>query len=496
MSSYLAFDLGAESGRAVIGHLEGGRLRLEEVHRFANGPVRVGDRLHWDVLRLWSEIKGGLELAAHACGPRLAGLGVDTWGVDFGLLAADDTLLGNPTHYRDRGTEGMMEAAFEIVPRAEIYERTGIQLMQINSLYQLLAMQRRGSPLLEVARTFLNMPDLLNFWLSGQKASEFTIATTTQCYDPRAGDWSRDLLQKLGIPTHLFGPIVRPGVVLDTLRPAVVEETGCPKIPVIASAGHDTACAVAAVPAAGRDHIYLSSGTWSLMGVESPVPIISAQSLAYNLTNEGTADGTFRFLKNIMGLWLVQECRRAWAREGDPLSYDDMMQMAAQAPAFGPLVALDGSRFLPPGDMPGRVVAYWSETGQALPGKAVTPGEVKGAIVRCVLESLVLEYRRMAERLDELMGHRLPVIHIIGGGSRNRLLNQLAADATGRAVVAGPVEATSLGNILVQALALGHISSLAEGRALVRESFEVTAFEPRGTGAWDEVYARYLGLKG
>jgi rhamnulokinase len=497
MSCFLAFDLGAESGRAVLGHLEDGRLRLEEVHRFPNGPVQVLDRLHWDVLRLWSEIKHGLELAAHACGPRLAGLGVDTWGVDFGLLAADDTLLGNPYHYRDRATDGMLEAAFEVVPRAEIYERTGLQFMQLNSLYQLLAMARAGSPLLAGARTFLNMPDLLNVWLSGRKASEFTIASTSQCYDPRAGDWARDLLQRLDIPTHLFGPIVPPGTILDTLRPSVSEETGCPAIPVVASAGHDTACAVAAVPATGGDYIYLSSGTWSLMGIESPAPIINARSLAYNLTNEGGVGRTFRFLKNIMGLWLVQECRREWKRQGESLSYDDVAHMAAQAPAFGPLVALDGSRFLAPGDMPRRIVAYWRETGQVLPGaEELAQGEVRGAIVRCVLESLALEYRRVAEQLDELVGRRLPTIHIIGGGSQNRLLNQLTADATGRTVVAGPVEATSLGNILVQALALGHITSLSEGRSLIRRSCDVTTFEPRAADGWDEAYTRYLKLKG
>jgi len=361
----------------------------------------------------------------------------------------------------------------------------------------LLAMARAGSPLLAGARTFLNMPDLLNFWLSGRKASEFTIASTSQCYDPRAGDWARDLLLRLGIPTHLFGPIVPPGTILETLRPPVSEETGCPEIPVIAAAGHDTACAVAAVPATGGDYIYLSSGTWSLMGVESPTPIINARSLAYDLTNEGGVGPTFRFLKNIMGLWLVQECRREWVRQGEPLSYDDLAQMAAQAPAFGPLVALDGSRFLPPGDMPGRIMAYWRQTGQALPGaERLAQGGVRGAIVRSVLESLALEYRRVSEQLDELVGRRLPTIHIIGGGSRNRFLNQLTADATGRTVVAGPVEATSLGNILVQALALGHISSLSEGRSLIRQSCDVTTFEPRGAGAWDEAYARYLRLKG
>jgi rhamnulokinase len=490
MSKFLAFDLGAESGRAVIGHLDGDRLHLEEIDRFPNCPVCVLDSLYWDVLRLWSEIEHGLGLAAKAYGDDIVSAGVDTWGVDFGLLDADDTLLGNPYHYRDRRTDGMMETAFQIVPRAEIYERTGIQFMQLNSLYQLLAMARTGSPALTAARTFLNMPDLLNFWLSGRKASEFTIATTSQCYDPGAGDWARELLETLGIPSSMFGEVVPPGTALGRLRNSVCEETGTPAILVVASAGHDTASAVAAVPATSQDYIYLSSGTWSLMGVESDKPIITDKSLAYDFTNEGGINGTFRFLKNIMGLWLVQECRRDWARTGEPFSYDNLTGMAGAAPAFGPLIALSDSRFLPPGDMPTRIQAFCRETGQVVP-------QTRGEIVRCVLESLALEYRRVAERLDEMVGHRLPTVHIFGGGSRNRLLNQSAADATGRTVVAGPVEATAIGNVLVQAIALGQIAGLAEARALVRRSFEVETYEPcHHTGAWDEAYVRYLRLEG
>ena len=487
MSKFLAFDLGAESGRAVMGHLDGDRLRLEEVHRFPNGPVRVLDSLHWDVLRLWSEIKHGLALAAQAYGTSLASVGLDTWGVDFGLLAADDILLGNPYHYRDSRTDGMMDEAFKIVPRAEIYERTGIQFMQLNSLYQLLAMARADSPALAAAETLLTMPDLFNFWLSGRKANEFTIATTSQCYDPRAGDWAREMLERLGIPARILGQIVPPGTVLGTLLPSVAEETGCGPIPVVASACHDTASAVAAVPTVSRDYIYLSSGTWSLMGVEVTEPVITGQSLTHNFTNEGGVGDTFRLLKNITGLWLVQECRREWSRAGESYSYDDLTRMAAEAPAFGPLVVPGDARFLPPGDMPGRIRAFCRDTGQAVP-------ETKGSIVRCALESLALEYRRVAERLSELVGRRFPTVHVIGGGSQNRLLNQFTADATGRTVVAGPVEATAIGNVLVQALALGHIASLAEGRELVRHSFEVETFEPGDTSAWDGAYERYLEM--
>jgi rhamnulokinase len=484
---FLAVDLGAESGRVVVGHLDGEQLALEELYRFPNGPVQVLDRLHWDVLRLWSEIKHGLGLAAQNYGNSLVSVGLDTWGVDFGLLASDDTLLGNPYHYRDGRTDGMLEAAFRRVPREEIFERTGIQFIQLNSLYQLLAMAQAQSPALDAARTFLTMPDLFNFWLSGRKVNEFTNATTTQCYDPRAGDWAYDVLERLGLPTRIFGEIVPPGTMLGALRPSVIQETGCGQIPVIAPATHDTGSAVAAAPLSAPDAIYLSSGTWSLMGVEVEQPVISAQSLAYNFTNEGGAESTFRLLKNIMGLWLVQESRRQWARAGESFSYAELTDMAAQAPAFGPLVAPGDVRFLKPGDIPGRIQAFCRETGQVAT-------ESKGAIVRCALESLALAYRRTAERLDALLGRRLPAIHVIGGGSQNRLLNQFTANATGRPVIAGPVEATAIGNILVQALALGHVSSLAQGRELVRRSFPLVTFEPQHTAAWDAAYKRYEKL--
>jgi rhamnulokinase len=383
----------------------------------------------------------------------------------------------------------MLEAAFQKVQRSEIYERTGTQFMQINSLYQLLSMVTAGSPALAAADLFLNMPDLFNSWLSGRKASEFSIISTSQCYDPRAGDWAWGVLERLGIPSRIFGEILPPGTVLGDLQASVARETGCPSIPVIASAGHDTASAVAAVPATDADYIYLSSGTWSLMGVESDVPIINEQSLLYDFTNEGGVNGTYRFLKNIMGLWLVQECRREWANAGEEHDYAGLTRMAETAPAFVSLIPLSDSRWLPPGGMPCRIQECCRETGQAVP-------QTKGAIVRCALESLALEYRWVAERLDEIVGRRLPTLHVFGGGSRNRLLNQLAADATGRMVVAGPVEATAIGNLLVQAVALGHLSDLAAARALVRSSFELDIYEPRDVAQWDEAYGVYLGLSG
>ena len=493
-AKFLACDLGAESGRAVVGHFDGDRLQLEELHRFPNGPVQVLNSLHWDVLRLWSEIKHGLGLAARAYGDQLASIGLDAWGVDFCLLAADDSLLGNPFHYRDSRTDGIMEEAFEILPRADIYEATGIQFMQINSLYQLLSMVKTGSPALDAAQTFLTMPDLFSFWLSGVKANEFTITTTTQCYDPRARDWAWSMLDKLGVPGHVFGEIVPPGTVLGPLCSSVATAAGSMEIPVVASAAHDTASAVAAVPSSGDDFIYLSSGTWSLMGVQVSHPIITGKSLTYDFTNEGGINDTFRFLKNIMGLWLVQECRREWSRTGDTLSYDELTRMAAAVstsatlkPGSCGLVPLSGSRFLAPGNMVSRIQSFCHESQQAVP-------ETKGEVMRCVLESLALEYRQVAEKLDDMVGRHLPVIHIVGGGSQNKLLNQFAAHATGRTVIAGPVEATAIGNILVQGLALGHVATVSEARALVRRSFAVETFEPENIAGWDEAYQRYLAL--
>ncbi|MFC2029657.1 rhamnulokinase family protein [Chloroflexota bacterium] len=487
MSKYLAFDLGAESGRAVVGRLDGSRLHLEVVHRFPNGAVPVLNSLYWDVLHLWTEMQQGLRQAVAGHGDGLTGIGVDTWGVDFCLLAADGSLLGNPYHYRDGRTDGIMQQAFQIVPQGEIYALTGVQFMQLNSLYQLLAMVQADSPALQVAVTFLHMPDLFNFWLCGERACEFTTATTSQCYDPRRRMWASDMLDRMGIPTRIFGEIVPPGTVLARLRPALAAEMGSHAIPIVATAGHDTASAVAAVPATGDNYLYISSGTWSLMGVEIREPIINEQSLAYNITNEGGVDGTFRFLRNIMGLWLVQECRREWATEGQSLSYGELTELATGAPALKSLVPLEGSRFLPPGDMPTRIQAFCRESGQPVP-------ETKGQIVRCALESLALEYRWVAERLEEMVGCHLPTIHIVGGGSQNRLLNQFTADAASRQVVAGPVEATAAGNILVQAIALGDLSGLSEGRELIRRSFPLTTFEPSRNPAWDEAYDRYFRL--
>jgi rhamnulokinase len=483
-----AVDLGAESGRVMLGRFDGSTLALEEAHRFANIPVQVAGTLHWDILRLWSEIKHGLAVCGQQAGGPLASIGVATWAVDFGLLGRDGALLGNPVHYRDARTQGMIEAASARVPRAEIFAQTGIQFLAINTLYQLLALTAVDSLALESATTLLTIPDLLNYWLAGIAVNEFTNATTTQCYNPNTGQWAWDLLNRLGLPRRIFGPIVQPGTHLGPLRPALAAELGLPAVPVIAPATHDTGSAVAAAPLSNGGSIYLSSGTWSLMGVELPRPVITERSLAYNFTNEGGVNGTFRLLKNIMGLWLVQECRRTWANQGEDYGYAQLTTLAEQAAPLVSLVDVADERFFAPGDMPARIQAACRDSGQPVP---VSIGE----IVRCALESLAFEYRLVAERLDELTGRYLPVIHIIGGGAQNTLLNAFTANATGRRVVAGPVEATALGNVLVQAVAGGHLASIAEGRELVRRSFPLTSFEPESSPVWDAAYQRYLQLK-
>ncbi len=486
-SAFLAIDLGAESGRAMLGRIDK-HLTLDEIHRFPNGPVRVIDHIHWDVLRLWAEIQNSLHIAAGSTGGALAGIGLDTWGVDFGLLDSADRLIGNPYHYRDARTNGMVEAVCQIVPRAKIYNQTGVQFMQLNTLFQLFAMRQGNDPALQSARSFLTIPDLFNFWLTGSKANEYTISTTTQCYNPREKRWASELLAALDIPRPIFQPIIQPGTVLDYIRASVVEETSCERILVIAVGCHDTASAVAAVPAEETDFIYISSGTWSLMGIESGQPIINANSLHYDLTNEGGVCDATLLLKNIMGMWLLQECRRQWANAGKNYSYDDLTNLAVDASALKSLIYIGDSRFLAPGNMVGRIQEFCNETNQSVP-------QTDAEIVRCILESLALEYRWGAEKLHELSGRALPVIHIIGGGSRNQLLNQFTADVTGCEVIAGPVEATAIGNILIQAVALGQLSSLTEGRTLVRRSFDVTTYQPGNRSPWDEAYNRYLALR-
>ena len=485
--NYVALDLGAESGRAILGRLSDDRLTLEDVHRFPNGPVRVQDSLHWDVLRLWSEMRQGLAACAERADRDIAGIGVDTWGVDFGLVGRGDVLLGNPYHYRDSRTDGMLEEAFKRVPREEIFRQTGIQFMQINTLFQLVSMVANGSPLLDAAQTLLMMPDLFNFLLTGRKVSEFSIATTSQAYDPRKGEWAKPLFEKLGIPLVIMPEIIQPGTQVGPLLGWIAEETGLGAVPVIAPPCHDTGSAVAAVPAEGTDWAYISSGTWSLMGAELTEPIINDKSLEANFTNEGGFAGTFRFLKNIMGLWLVQESRRTWQRAGQDYSYDQLTQMARDAEPFVSIVDPDDPSFLSPGDMPANIRAYCERTGQPEPAGV-------GEVVRCALESLALKYRYTLANLEDILGRTIRVIHIVGGGTQNTLLNQFAADATGRQVVTGPVEATAIGNVLVQAIARAQVADITEARQIIRRSFDVNTYDPRDTSGWDDAYGRFVEL--
>jgi rhamnulokinase len=482
---FLAFDLGAESGRGVLGLFDGQRLRLDVIHRFANGPVRTLDTLHWDVLHLYNEMVAGLRKCAEQGG--VDSLGVDTWGVDFALLGRGNTLLGNPRHYRDPHTEGVMEAAFDRVPRAEVFRQTGIQFMRFNSLFQLLALRRDRSPLLDVAETLLFMPDLFHFLFTGMKVNELTNASTSQMYDPTNRGWASGLLQAFGLPTGILGTLVPPGRVLGSLRTTLATETGLAPVPVVAPATHDTAAAVAGVPAEGSSWAYISSGTWSLMGVELPAPLINDKALEYNFTNEGGVDGTTRFLKNIMGLWLVQECRRAWERAGKAFSYDELARLAEAAPPFASLVNPDDPGFVLPLNMPTALADFCRKTGQPAPTEP-------GAVVRCALESLALRYRWVLECLEELTSKRIDAIHVVGGGSQNTLLCQLTADACNRPVLAGPVEATAIGNVLVQAVGLGVLGNLAEAREVVRRSFEVKRYTPRAAEKWQGAYERFLTL--
>lgn len=487
---YLAVDLGAESGRAMACLFDGQRIELQEIHRFLNVPVRAGEHLYWDVLRLWHEIKTGLAKAYHTYGESLKSVGVDTWGVDYGLLDERRDLIGNPYHYRDHRTEGMMDAVFEIVPREQVFHRTGIQFMRLNSLFQIYSMVRSRHPQLQIAKQLLFMPDIFHYWLSGVRANEFTIATTSQCFDPRAGDWAVDMLQVLGIDPQWFSPVRMPATRLGDLASLVVSELGigASQVQIVLPASHDTGSAVAAAPLSGANAAYLSSGTWSLLGIEVPQPVINGTSLQYNFTNEGGAFGTYRLLKNVMGLWLVQECRRAFARSSTDYSYEQLTELAEQSEPLRSFVDPDDPLFLAPESMPDAIRAYCLRTGQPAP-------QTEGEFVRCALESLALKYRWVLECLEALLGG-IPIrtLHIVGGGSQNRLLNQWTADATGREVVAGPVEATAAGNALLQAAGLGRVTDAEELRQIVRQSFTLEHYEPQNQERWDEAYQRFASL--
>ncbi len=490
MRVYLAIDLGAESGRIMAGLWNGKHLRLEEVHRFANGPVQLAESLRWDVLRLWGEIQHGLSLAAAKYKQSIVSVGADTWGVDFVLLSRHDEILGQPYHYRDSRTNGVMNKAFRKVSRSKIFAQTGLQFLQFNTLFQLLAVKQKAPELLGAADRLLFMPDFIHWALCGSRVAEFTIASTSQCLDPLTRSWSGSLLRKFGLPPRIFSEIVTPGTALGPLRPSVAERTGLKSITVVAPPAHDTASAVAAVPTAntGRpDWAYISSGTWSLMGVEVEKASLSPRTAELNLTNEGGLDGTYRLLKNIMGLWLVQQCKRAFERGGKKYDYARLAELAASAPALRSVVNPDDSRFLNPPDMPKALADFCRETRQPVP-------QSEGQFIRCAYESLALKYRQVLGWLEEVAGTRIEVIHVVGGGSQSRILNQFTADACRRPVLAGPVEATAMGNLLVQVRASGELGSLRQLRDTVRCSTEVKSFVPAESAAWDQAAERFATL--
>jgi len=486
--NYLAFDLGASSGRAIQGTLEDGKLTLTELHRFDNVPVQAGAHLYWNLLGIFNELKIGMRAYANQVKEPLAGMGIDTWGVDFGLLDKNDELLSNPINYRDDQTDGMMEKVFSRISKQDIYRNTGIAFMKFNTIYQLAGMLDRQSEALKAARTLLFMPDLLVWMMTGRKGTEYTIASTSQLLDVGSRQLSQTILESLGLSGSLFAPMEQPGTPRGTLLPAIGEETLLGEVPVYAVAGHDTASAVVAVPAEGSNHAYLSSGTWSLMGIENDEPVVSDDSLAWNFTNEGGAFGKYRILRNIMGLWIIQECRREWNREGGvKLGFDQLTREAAEAQPFKALINPDDDRFFAPGNMVEKIIDFCKETSQPLP-------ETKGETVRCVLESLALRYRWCMERLESLSGKSLDRLHIVGGGIQNKLLCQLSANAIGRPVIAGPVEATAIGNILMQAVGDGTLGSLSQAREVVRNSFAPETYEPMEREQWEAAYERFMKL--
>jgi rhamnulokinase len=487
---YLAVDMGASGVRLIHGAFDGGRFALSDLERFENGPVRVLGDLHWDVLGLWRQLQQSLARFAREGGAPPVGIGVDTWGVDFGLLDERGSLLGNPFHYRDRRTEGMPELLAARISPERMYACTGIQVMQINTIYQLLAMAEANDPRLSDAARLLMMPDLFAYWLSGVQAGEYTIASTSQMLDAARREWATGLLSEIGLPASILPPLVNPGSVLGNLHPGLADEIpGFGEVQVIAVGGHDTASAVAAMPELDESSAFISSGTWSLVGVEVGEPVLSQRARELNFTNEGGVGGTVRLLKNVAGLWLLQESRRRWRREGLDVGWQEILAQAEAAPAFRSIIDPDAPEFLSPDDMVSAIAGHCRRTGQPEPDGV-------GAVVRCCLESLALRYRWVLDALEELTGRNIETIRIVGGGSRNDLLNQLTADACGRPVVAGPVEATALGNLMIQAIATGRLADIEAGRVAVAESVRRRRFEPVREAPWWEAFDRFRAVAG
>ena len=481
LKPYLAFDFGAESGRAILARLNGGVLTTQEIRRFRNEPVEYGGSLHWDVARLWWEVRQALASLEEM---ELAGIGVDAWGVDFALLGEKGELLQNPYHYRDARTVGVMEEVFRKVPKEEIYRITGIQFMPINTLYQLFAAARETPSLLKAARQLITIPDLFHYWLTGNAVCEFTNATTTQLVSPVTRTWARELMGRLELPTHLWGDIVEPGTLLGKLLPGIARNSALGETAVIAPATHDTGSAVAAI-SAREGTAFLSSGTWSLLGTEVDQPVITSEALRLNFTNEGGVCGTTRLLKNVMGLWMLQRCRQLWSTQaGHSYEHSELMELAEREESFCCLVDPDHESFLRPADMPAAIDQFCARTRQPAP-------KTPAGYVRAILGSLAFKYRVVLASLEKLTGKRVERIRVIGGGAKNRLLNQLTADATGRTVLAGPAEATALGNVAMQMLATGAVSSLKEVRGIIERSYPAEVFEPLDTEKWNRQAERF-----
>jgi len=481
--NYVAVDLGAESGRVMLGSIYEGKVVLKEIHRFSNGPVKQNGSLRWDFDQQFPQVKIGIGKAAKEAGSKVQGIGVDSWGVDFGLTGEDGKLIENPYHYRDSRTDGILEKAFGLMSKRDIYQSTGIQFMQINSVYQVLAMRLAKSEVLAKTKRLLFIGDLFSYYLCGQAYGEYTLASTSQMMDMRTGRWSEDIFEKLLLPVGIMPDSIMPGTVAGKLSKQIAEELGCGQIPLVAVAAHDTGSAVAAVPAGGGTWAYLSSGTWSLMGVEVPKAIINDKSFKHEFTNEGGVENTIRLLKNIMGLWLIQECKRQWEREGSNLSYGEMTALAAKAKPFFAHIDCDCSGFLAPGDMPKRINRHLADTGQETT-------DDKGQLVRIILESLALKYRYVMSAIEDITGQKIEVLHIVGGGIQNELLCQFAANALGKKVITGPIEATAIGNVLMQAKATGEVGSLEQLREIVRNSFELKEYEPQESWVWEERYRK------
>ncbi len=482
-SKYLAFDFGAESGRAILGVMENGKLKLEELHRFPNRQVSVNGRVYWDILYLFDELKKGLGVAARAGHTDIRSIGVDTWGVDFGLIDRAGHLIGNPVAYRDARTDGMMEKVFKKMSREDIYHITGIQFMQLNTIFQLYSMVDEKNPQLEIADKLLFMPDLFNYLLTGNATAEYTIASTSQLLDAQKREWAEPVFRALDLPLEIMPAVRAPGLKAGSLLEDIALETGMPRIDVYAPAGHDTACAVAAVPAEPGNWAYLSSGTWSLLGIETDKPVINDHSLAFGVTNEGGVNGKIRLLRNIMGMWLLERSRDVWIDKGMNADYDYLISKAEEAEPFRCMINPDDHLFLNPPDMEEAITGYCTRTGQPSPSGT-------GGVVRCILESLAMKYRFVLENISRLRSAPLERLHIVGGGSKNKILNRFIADATGMTVITGPQEGTAIGNIMLQAIANGDINDLNEARKIVARSFETETFHPGDQTGWNQQYDR------